>query len=210
MISNSVRFSNSHYGTRIMRPSIRSTIKLSSLKCTTVKSPKYSCQAFNSTCWLSVIGFPTGNSRGIPMVLECGQRRCCRGNGQETSTPLANIKAVMTDTSIAFDTGDDDGTSYGFQLQHVYAIDFPERGFTFVLRAVIPILGLEPGTKTRITGEDGNPIPSDSGSVWGLGDSFLQFFSHRTPKVSGNGVLALNSLCQRIRTAISKAQSGGG
>jgi hypothetical protein len=79
--------------------------------------------------------------------------------------PLANIKAVMTDNSIAFDTGDDDGTSYGFQVQPVYAIDFPERGVTIVPGAVIPILGLEPGTKTRITGEDGNPIPSDSGSV---------------------------------------------
>lgn len=95
---------------------------------------------------------------------------------KKLQNPLANIKAVMTDNSIAFNTGDDNGTSYGFQLQPVYAIDFPDRGFTFIPRAVIPILGLEPGTKTPITGDDGNPIPSGSGSVWGVGDSILQFF----------------------------------
>lgn len=95
---------------------------------------------------------------------------------KKLQNPLANIKAVMTDNSIGFDTGDDDGTSYGFQLQPVYAIDMKEYGFTFIPRAVIPLLGLEPGTKTRITGQNGEPIPTGSGSVWGLGDSFLQFF----------------------------------
>lgn len=95
---------------------------------------------------------------------------------KKLQNPLANIKALMTDNSIAFDTGDDDGTSYGFQFQPVYAIDVPERGFTFIPRAVIPVLGLEPGTKTRITGQNGDPIPSGSSSVWGLGDSIVQFF----------------------------------
>ncbi|MCK4838518.1 MAG: hypothetical protein KAS94_06915, partial [Desulfobulbaceae bacterium] len=56
--------------------------------------------------------------------------------------PLANIKAVMTDNTIGFNTGDDDGTSYGFQFQPVYAIDVPDKGFTFLPRAVIPITGL--------------------------------------------------------------------
>lgn len=95
---------------------------------------------------------------------------------KKLQNPLANIKAVMTDNTIGFKTGDDDGTSYGFQIQPVYAIDLPEYGFTFIPRAVIPLLGLEPGTKTRITGEDGKPIPSGSSSTWGLGDSVLQFF----------------------------------
>lgn len=90
--------------------------------------------------------------------------------------PLANIKAIMTDNTIGFNTGDDEGTSYGFQIQPVYAIDLPDKGFTFLPRAVIPITGLEPGTKTRITGEDGDPTPSGSNRVWGLGDSVLQFF----------------------------------
>ena len=90
--------------------------------------------------------------------------------------PLANIKAIMTDNTIGFKTGDDEGTSYGFQLQPVYAIDFEDKGFTFIPRASIPILGLEPGTKTRITGDDGNPTTSGSSRVWGIGDSMLQFF----------------------------------
>lgn len=95
---------------------------------------------------------------------------------KKLQNPLANIKAVMTDNTIGFNTGDDDGTSYGFQIQPIYAVDFPDQGFTFIPRAVIPITGLEPGTKTRFTGEDGNPIPSGSDRVWGLGDSILQFF----------------------------------
>lgn len=90
--------------------------------------------------------------------------------------PLANIKAVMTDNAIGFNTGDDEGTSYGFQLQPIYAVDLPDKGFTFIPRAVIPVVGLEPGTKTRITGDDGEPTPSGSSRVWGLGDSLLQFF----------------------------------
>jgi len=118
------------------------------------------------------------------LILIAGLTRLCfadDGSGaaemaRKLQNPLANIKAIMTDNTIGFNTGDDDGTSYGFQLQPIYAIDFPDRGFTFLPRAVIPILGLEPGTKTRITGEDGNPTPSGSSSVWGLGDTMLQFF----------------------------------
>jgi hypothetical protein len=90
--------------------------------------------------------------------------------------PLANIKAVMTDNVFGFNTGDDDGTSYGFQIQPIYAIDMQDQGFTFLPRAVIPIVGLEPGTRTRITGEDGDPAPSGSSRTWGLGDTVLQFF----------------------------------
>lgn len=95
---------------------------------------------------------------------------------RKLQNPLANIKAVMTDNSIGFNTGDDEGTSYGFQIQPVYAIDLPDKGFTFIPRAVIPIMGLEPGTKTRFTGENGEPVSFGSDSVWGLGDSMFQFF----------------------------------
>ncbi len=47
--------------------------------------------------------------------------------------PLANIKAVMTDNTIGFNTGDGDGTSYGFQIQPVYSIDLPDKGFTILV-----------------------------------------------------------------------------
>ena len=95
---------------------------------------------------------------------------------RKLQNPLANIRAVMTDNSIGLSTGDDEGTSYGFQLQPVYAIDMPERGFTLIPRAVIPVMGLEPGTKTRFTGEEGEPAGFGTDSVWGLGDSIFQLF----------------------------------
>ena len=58
--------------------------------------------------------------------------------------PLANIKAIMTDNSVGFDTGNTNGTSVGYQIQPVYAIDFADRGFTLIPRAVIPIVNVEP------------------------------------------------------------------
>lgn len=92
---------------------------------------------------------------------------------RKLQNPLANIKALMTDNTIGFNTGNDNGTSYGFQVQPVYAIDLPDRGFTFLPRAVIPIMGLEPGTDNRWVGQ---PTPSGSSEVWGLGDIVAQAF----------------------------------
>jgi hypothetical protein len=88
--------------------------------------------------------------------------------------PLANIKAVMTDNDINFNTGvNEDSTSYGFQLQPVYAISFEEKGFNLVNRAVIPILGIADGGQKPILGE---PTPPGNDYTWGLSDSLLQFF----------------------------------
>lgn len=95
---------------------------------------------------------------------------------RKLQNPLANIKAIMTDNAIGFDTGIDKGTSYAFQFQPVYAIDMPELGFTFIPRAVFPIVGLEPGTDVPRVGQDGMPTPPGSSRVWGLGDSIAQFF----------------------------------
>jgi hypothetical protein len=92
---------------------------------------------------------------------------------KKLQNPLANIKAVMTDNALGFDTGTTDDTSFGFQIQPVYAIDMPDKGFTFIPRAVVPILGLEPGTDIPPVGQ---PNPNETKSVWGLGDSMLQFF----------------------------------
>ena len=92
---------------------------------------------------------------------------------RKLQNPLANIKALMTDNAIGFDTGDDGGTSYGFQLQPIYAIDFPNAGFTFLPRGVIPLMGLEPGTDVPPVGE---PTPPGSDPTWGLGDIVLQSF----------------------------------
>jgi len=92
---------------------------------------------------------------------------------RKLQNPLANMKAIMTDNSVGFDTGDDGGTSYGFQVQPVYAMDMPDRGFTLIPRAVIPFLGLEPGADIPIV-ED--TVGQASSEVWGLGDSMLQLF----------------------------------
>ena len=91
---------------------------------------------------------------------------------RKLQNPLANIKAMMTDNTIGFDTGKDGGTSYSFQLQPLYAIDMPEQGFTILPRGVIPILGLEPGTDLPVIGDPS----SNTSSKWGLGDSMLQLF----------------------------------
>lgn len=91
---------------------------------------------------------------------------------RKLQNPLANIKAMMTDNVIGFDTGEDDGTSYGFQLQPLYAIDMPDKGFTLLPRGVIPIMGLEPGTDAPLLGSPS----SNTSSKWGLGDSMLQLF----------------------------------
>jgi len=91
---------------------------------------------------------------------------------RKLQNPLANIKALMTDNAIGFDSGTTGDTSFAFQLQPVYAVDMPDRGFTLIPRASIPILGLEPGTDTPRTGQ---PTPG-TGSTWGLGDSIVQAF----------------------------------
>ena len=91
---------------------------------------------------------------------------------RKLQNPLANIKAMMTDNVIGFDTGEDDGTSYSFQLQPLYAIDMPDKGFTLLPRGVIPVMGLEPGTDAPIIGEPS----SNTSSKWGVGDSMLQLF----------------------------------
>jgi hypothetical protein len=91
---------------------------------------------------------------------------------RKLQNPLANIKALMTDNAIGFDTGTTDDTSFAFQLQPVYAVDMPDRGFTLIPRANIPILGLERGTDTPLTGQP----TTGTGSTWGLGDSVVQAF----------------------------------
>ena len=92
---------------------------------------------------------------------------------KKLQNPLANIKALMTDNTVGFNTGSTEDTSFNFQLQPVYAIDFEEQGFTFIPRGVIPILGIEPGANLPIL-EDGRPASSKS--TWGLGDSIFQAF----------------------------------
>jgi len=62
---------------------------------------------------------------------------------------LANIKMLMFDNGVDFKTGNDD-TSYNFSVQPVYAI--PRETYNFIMRGVIPIVGLAPEAQNPIVG----------------------------------------------------------
>ena len=121
--------------------------------------------------------------------------------------PLANIKALMTDNDINFNSGNDE-TSYGFQLQPVYAVPFEDKGFNLVNRAVIPILGIAPEAQKPILGE---PLPPGDSLTWGFSDSLLQFFfSPRTDDPWKWGVGPMVSLKTRTNSKLAGPGWGGG
>jgi hypothetical protein len=62
---------------------------------------------------------------------------------RKAQDPLADVKALMTDNTVAFGTSDDQ-TSYAFQLQPVYSIP-TDLGFNFIARGIIPIVGVHEG-----------------------------------------------------------------
>jgi hypothetical protein len=92
---------------------------------------------------------------------------------RKLQNPLANIAALMTDNDISFDAGNEENTAYQFQLQPVYAFDFAELGFTFLPRAVIPIIGAPAGADLPPIG---SPEELTEQRTWGLGDIVTQFF----------------------------------
>ena len=70
---------------------------------------------------------------------------------RKAQDPLGDVKALMTDNTIAFDGGPNEDTSYGFQLQPVYAVDNETR-WNIILRGIVPVAGLEPGVVARGAG----------------------------------------------------------
>lgn len=94
---------------------------------------------------------------------------------RKAQDPLADVRAIMTDNTIAFGTADDE-TSYGFQIQPVYSIS-TDKGYNWITRAVIPIVGAPAGAGLPKLGPDPTP---DNGTKWGLSDTILQLFW--TPK----------------------------
>ena len=127
---------------------------------------------------------------------------------RKLQNPLANIKSVMTDNNIDFDVGNDDGTGFGMQLQPVYAIDLPEKGFTLIPRAVIPIVHVEPGSDKGFLPP---PDPSATESVSGISDSVVQLFY--APYTDGDwkwGVGPQVSLPTATDDALKGPQWGGG
>jgi len=100
---------------------------------------------------------------------------------RKAQDPLGDVKALMTDNTIAFKGGpDDDDTSYSFQLQPVYSLDTTGK-WNMLLRGIVPVVGMEPGVVAPPIGPEPRP---PNGSTWGISDSVVQmFFSPKSDSV---------------------------
>ena len=122
---------------------------------------------------------------------------------RKAQDPLGDVKAIMTDNTIGFGGGPDDDTVYGFQIQPVYAIE-NDTSFNMLARAVIPIVGVDPGVTIPPIGPE--PRPED-GNKWGLSDIMLQYFF--SPK-SSTGIKWGVGPQVSLRTRTSDRQAGAG
>jgi len=120
--------------------------------------------------------------------------------------PLADVRAIMTDNTIAFGTSDDQ-TSYAFQVQPVYSIP-TDMGFNFIARAIVPIMGARAGADLPNLGPDS---VGGSGITWGLSDIFLQgFFVPKTKNKLKFGFGPQISLRTRTDSAVGGPGWGAG
>jgi hypothetical protein len=126
---------------------------------------------------------------------------------RKSQDPLAYISAVMTESDFLFNSGDD-STSYSFQLQPVYAFDFPDKGFSFIPRGIIPIIGAAPQSDLPLLGE---PRPSGGDTAWGVGDIMVQtFFAPKTNSEWKWGIGPQLSMRTRTDTKVGGPGWGGG
>lgn len=98
---------------------------------------------------------------------------------RKAANPLADVRAIMTDNTLAYKTGTNSETSYNFQIQPVYAV--PLDRANLVLRGIIPIQGIAPGA--TLPPSIGSPT-ANTNLEWGLGDTTLQAFY--SPTSNGN------------------------
>ncbi|MEH6570954.1 MAG: hypothetical protein V7709_17870 [Halioglobus sp.] len=123
---------------------------------------------------------------------------------RKAQDPLGDVKAIMSDNTIAFDGGEDgDDTAYGFQIQPVYAIE-NDSSMNMILRAVVPIVGVDPGTVLPPLGPEPRP---DEGDQWGLSDSIVQYFF--SPKSDGGVKWGVGPQVS-LKTRTSDQQAGPG
>lgn len=125
---------------------------------------------------------------------------------RKTANPLADIRAIMTDNTVAFKTGTTEEDSFNFGIQPVYAV--PLEGANLVLRGIIPVLGLQPGAS--MPPGIGSPTPNTE-LQWGIGDTTVQAFY--APKPSGNISLGAGlqaSLPTRTKSSLAGAGWGAG
>jgi hypothetical protein len=122
---------------------------------------------------------------------------------KKAQDPLGDVKAIMTDNTIAFDGGQYDDTSYGFQIQPVYAIENNTR-FNMILRGIVPVVGVEPGVVLPPLGPGERP---GSGSDWGLSDTMVQYIL--SPKSDSSLKWGIGPQVS-LRTRSSDRQAGPG
>ncbi|MDX1698390.1 MAG: hypothetical protein R3308_08890 [Thiohalobacterales bacterium] len=123
--------------------------------------------------------------------------------------PLANIRALMTDNFVAFDTGINDDVSWGLNLQYYHALYFPDKRFAFLPRLVLPVMGLEPGARVPPVGQVPGPPTASRSS--GIGDAQIQLYY--APSIEGNwkyGVGPVVSMPTASKEQLEGAQWGGG
>ena len=95
-----------------------------------------------------------------------------REMARKAQDPLADIRALMTDNTIAFGGGPQDDTNFGFQFQPVVSIQ-NESNWNMIFRAVVPVIGVEPGVVVPPIGPEPRPPVDDR---WGIGDTIIQYF----------------------------------
>lgn len=107
----------------------------------------------------------------LPLSQTMAEEPSAEDIARKAQDPLADVRAVMTDNTIAFGTSEDD-TAYNFQVQPVYSL--PTGGnYNLIARGIIPIVGVPAGaTLPRL---DGEPIQGN-GTKWGLSDIMAQLF----------------------------------
>jgi hypothetical protein len=122
---------------------------------------------------------------------------------RKAQDPLGDVKAIMSDNTIGLKGGPDDDVAYGFSIQPVYSL--PEQdGINQILRAVIPLVGVDPGTVIPRLGEEPRPTAGDN---FGLSDIILQYFA--SPKSEGSIKWGFGPQVS-LKTRTSDRQAGPG
>lgn len=109
---------------------------------------------------------------GYPTLAFAQDEDAAAEMARKAQDPLGDVQAIMTDNTIAFNGGPDDDTTFSFQFQPVYAIENQTR-WNMIARAVIPVIGVEPGVVLPPIGPEPRP---DTDNKWGIGDTILQYF----------------------------------
>ncbi|MEM6577636.1 MAG: hypothetical protein AAF678_04025 [Pseudomonadota bacterium] len=153
-------------------------------------------RVFWSICFFSVLSFVIHPDKGQACDAACLAAR-------KAANPLADTRALITDSTLAFRTGTNDEDSYNAQLQPLYSIDLT--GANLVLRGIIPFQGVQPGAVLPPSVPD--PTPGN-GRVEGLGDISVQAFY--APQPGEDGLALGYGLQTSFRTRTDSALAGAG